>query len=238
MRLPCYAYDGDGHSHFIAVSSGKVLIRRMGCSISYTNSTLDRQAKLLELHNRLLFDDPVATEEFFNIVAPELERHLRLQFPSMAIGVDPDIYLSAVYEALTDYFKNPDKYDSAKSGLMTYLRLACRRDMQNLLSKESRHVTGRLPLESVEYRSSDGNDVSDRVAADIDVRRAVHKLTREMSPTERAVFSLMIDGERSTEVAADAMNIGHLVPAEQAREVKRVKDRIKKRIQRKGIIPI
>ena len=105
----------------------------------------------------------------------------------------------------------------------------------NLLSKESRHVTGRLPLESVEFRSSDGNDVSDRVAADIDVRRAVHKLTREMSPNERAVFSLMLDGERSTEVAAAAMNIGHLAPAEQAKEVKRVKDRIKKRIQRRGI---
>ena len=102
----------------------------MRCPISYTYSRPDHQVKLLELHSRLLLDDPVATEEFFNIVAPELERHLRLQFPSMAVGVDPDIYLSAVYEALTNYFKNPYKYDSAKSGLMTYLRLACRRDMQ------------------------------------------------------------------------------------------------------------
>ncbi len=210
----------------------------MRCPISNTNSIPDHKAELLELHNRLLLDDPVATEEFFNIVAPELERHLRLRFPSMAVGVDPDIYLSAVYEALTDYFKNPDKYDSAKSGLMTYLRLACRRDLQNLLRKESRHVTGRLSIESVEFRSSDGNDVSDRVAEDIDGRRAVDELTREMSPDERAVFLLMMDGERSTEVAADAMNIGHLLPAEQAREVKRVKDRIKKRIQRKGVIRI
>ena len=79
------------------------------------------------------------------------------------------------------------------------------------------------------------NDVSDRVAEGIDGRRMIEDLKQGMTSEERAVFSLMLDGERSTEVAAATMNIGHLAPAEQAREVKRVKDRIKKRIQRRGI---
>ena len=210
----------------------------MSRPISSTNSIPDHQRELLELHNRLLLDDPVATEEFFGIAVPELERHLRLRFPSIAVGVDPDIYLSAVFDALTDYFKNPGKYDPTKRGLMGYLRMAARRDMQNLLAKESRHAKGRTSLENVEFGHSDGNDVSERVARDIDGQRAVDELTREMSPDERAVFSLMMDGERSTEVAADAMGIGHLAPREQAREVKRVKDRIKKRIQRRRITRI
>ena len=195
------------------------------------------QAALLDLHNRLLLDDPVATEEFFNIAAPDLERHLRMRFPSMAVGVDPDIYLSAVYEALTDYFKNPGKYDPSRSGLMTYLRLAARRDLQNLLAKETRHAKGRVSLEDVEFSRSDGNDISERAAEDMDGRRLIEELMEEMTPNERAVLSLMLEGERSSAAAAEAMGIGHLPPGEQAREVKRVKDRLKKRIQRKGIRP-
>ena len=191
---------------------------------------------MLDLHQRLLSDDPVATEEIFNIAAPDLERHLQLRFPSLAAGVDPDVRTLAVYEALTDYFKNPGKYDSSKSGLMTYLRMAARRDMQNLLKKESRHVSGRVSLEDVEFRQSDGNDISERVAEDLDGRSKIEDLKQGMTSEERAVFELMLDGERGTEVAAAAMSIGHLPPGERAREVKRVKDRIKKRIQRKGII--
>lgn len=198
-------------------------------------STPDRQAELLDLHNRLLSHDPVATEEMFSLVAPELEKHLRLRFPSLAVGVDPDIYLSAVYEALTDYFKNPRKYNPAKSGLLTYLRLACRRDLQNLLRKESRHVSGRVSLESVEYSRSDGNDISDRIADELDGQRLVADLTQGMTSDERAVFALMMEGERSTRVAAEVMNIGHLSSGEQRRQVKRVKDRIKKRIRRRGL---
>ena len=200
------------------------------------NLMSNRQREFLELHNRLLSGDPVATEEIFNVAVPELEKHLRIRFPSLAPGVDPDIYLSAVYEALTDYFKNPGKYHPDKSGLMTYLRMAAWRDLQNLLRKESRHAKGRVSLDSVEFSRSDGNDVSERVAEDLDGRRLIEDLKRGMTADERAVFALMLDGERSSAVAAEAMGVGHLPPREQAREVKRVKDRIKKRVQRGGII--
>jgi len=190
---------------------------------------------LLDLHERLLSLDPVATEELFTIAAPELERHLRARFPSLAPGVDPDIYLSAVYETLTDYFKNPGKYNAAKSGLMTYLRLACRRDLQNLLAKEFRHASVRISLESVEFSLSDGNDVSERVADNLDSQQLISDLTQGMTSEERAVFSLMVEGERSTRVAAEAMNIGHMALEEQAKRVKRVKDRIKKRMRRREL---
>lgn len=199
------------------------------------NSPSDRQAVLLDLHKRLLSLDPVAPEELFTITAPEIEKHLRARFPSLAPSVDPDIYLSAVYETLTDYFKAPEKYDPAKSGLMTYLRLACRRDLQNLLAKESRHASGRISLESVAFSLSDGNDISERVANNLDNQQLISDLMQGMTSEEQAVFSLVMEGERSTRVAAEAMNIGHLALEEQAKLVKRVKDRIKKRIRRRGL---
>ena len=190
---------------------------------------------MLDLHQRLLSDDPVATEEIFNIAAPDLERHLQLRFPSLAAGVDPDVRTLAVYEALTDYFKNPSKYKPDKRGLMGYLRMAAGRDMQNLLRRESRHVTGRVSLADVEFRQPDGNDVSERVAESLDGQRLIEDLKRGMTSEERSVFALMLEGERSTAIAAESMGIGHLPPGEQTREVKRVKDRIKKRIQRMGV---
>ena len=195
----------------------------------------DLNTELLNLHERLLAADPVAPADFFNIVVPILERYLRYRFPSMGPGVDPDIYVTATFDALTDYFKDPQKYDPTRSGLMTYLRLAANRDLQNLLRKESRHAAGRTSLDSVEFDQSDGNDLSETVADNIDAERLYEELTTEMTPAERDLFFLMVEGERSTEAAADALGIGHLAALDRVREVKRVKDRIKKRIRRRGL---
>ena len=189
---------------------------------------------LLGLHERLLANDPVAPADVFGMVVPVLERYLRYQFPSMGPGVDPDIYVTAVYDALTGYFKNPGNYDPTRSGLMTYLRLAARRDLQNLLAKESRHARGRVSLHSVEFDRSDGNDLSETVADSIDGERLSEEMTKDMTPSERDVFDLMVEGERSTEAAAHVLGIVHLPARDQVKEVKRVKDRIKKRIQRRG----
>lgn len=195
----------------------------------------DLNTELLSLHQRLLEDDPVAPVDFFEMAVPALERYLRYQFPSIGPGVDPDIYILATHDALTDYFKNPQKYDPERSGLMTYLRLAAKRDLQNLLRKESRHATGRVSLESVEFDRSNGNDLSETVADSMDAERLREELTEGMTPGERNVFFLMVEGERSTQEAAAVLNIEHLAVRDQVREVKRVKDRIKKRIQRRGL---
>ena len=195
----------------------------------------DLNDELLSLHQRLLEDDPVATVDFFEMAVPVLERYLRYQFPSIGHSVDPDIYILAIHDALTDYFKSPHRYDPARSGLMTYLRLTAKRDLQNMLRKESRHATGRISLESVEFEQSDGNDVAEAVVDSIDGQRLYEELTEGMTSAERDVFFLMVEGERSTEAAAAALNIDDLAVRHQVREVKRVKDRIKKRIQRRGL---
>ena len=170
----------------------------------------DLNTELLDLHKRLLADDPVATADLFEIAVPILERYLRHQFPSIGPGVDPDIYILAAHDALTDYFKNPRKYDPSLSRLTTYLRLAAKRDLQNLLRKESRHAKGRISLDSVEFDRSDGNDLSQAIADDIDAERLSEDLTKNMTTAERDLFFLMVEGERSTMAAAAALGIEHL----------------------------
>ena len=104
-----------------------------------------------------------------------------------------------------------------------------------MLRKESRHATGRTSLDSVEFQQSSGNDLDEEVADSIDGQRLYEELTEGMTSAERDVFFLMVEGERSTDAAAAALNIEHLAVRDQVREVKRVKDRIKKRIQRRGL---
>ncbi len=195
----------------------------------------DQNTELLRLHERLLANDPVASLDTFQIVTPILERYLRYQFVSMGPSVDPDIYLSAIHDALTDYFKKPQKYDPNRSGLLTYLKLAAKRDLQNLLRKESRHAKNRISFEDVGFSRSSGNNVSEEAINKIEGERLATEAMQGMTNTERAVFCLMIDGDSSTESAADAVGIGHLSQREKAREIKKIKDRIKKRIQRRGI---
>ena len=196
--------------------------------------TSNPNVQLIELHERLLADDPTAPPDIFEVVTPVLERGIRAQFPSLAPSVDPDIYVLAVYDALTDYFKNPHKYDPDKSSVMSYLRLAAKRDMLNLLKKEKRHATGRVSIEDVEFHRSDGNDFSERIAQEIDGKRLIDEATLGMTSEEEAVFRLMLDGIRDTSEFAKAMKIQNLPRDQWPKRVKRVKDRIKRRLQRKG----
>ena len=189
--------------------------------------------ELLEMHERLLAGDPTVTCDIFNAVAPPLIRYLRARFPSLAPSVDPEAHTDAAHEALTDYFKNPDKFDPDRSGLMGYLRMAAYRDMQNLLSKESRHARGRIPLDDVVFDLDDGNDIAEAIADQMDADSLRRELSADMNEQESIVFDLMVEGERSAEAAAAALGIAHLPVPEQRREVKRIKDRLRRRLQRR-----
>ena len=199
-------------------------------------NTTKRDDELLNIHKRLLDGDPTATVDIFNAVVPTLKGYLRGRFPDLAPSVDPDIYADAVFEALTDYFKNPRKFDQSKRGLMGYLRMAAYRDLQNLLAKERRHAKGRISLDDdVVKRLSDGNSLAESVIDDLEAKRLLNELGKDMTPPDRNLLSVMADGERDTDAAAQALGIAHLPTAERAREVKKAKDRIKKRIRRRGL---
>ena len=46
----------------------------------------DRNVELLEMHGRLLADDPVATYDIAHAVGQDLVRYLRFRFPSLALA--------------------------------------------------------------------------------------------------------------------------------------------------------
>jgi hypothetical protein len=88
-------------------------------------------------------------------------------------------------------------------------------------------------LDDVEDEASRWNQMTDDERFDSD-DRAVYARLRAAFPEERdrRVIHLMLENVRDTESYASALEIAYLPPDEQAAEVKRVKDRIKKRMRR------
>jgi hypothetical protein len=68
-----------------------------------------------------------------------------------------------------------------------------------------------------------------------DVRRAEQRLAgvrRGLTVGEQKALELMLEGERKTTVFAQALGIDHLPKEMQEDQVQRVKDKLKKRIER------
>ncbi len=124
--------------------------------------------------------------------------------------------------------------------------MAASRDLQNLWQREQRHAKRRAGLEAVElspemrkYLRDDAADpaaIVDReedLAQDrVRVQRHSDEILSSLAPLEVHVFELMRAGERKTEAYARLLGLSDRPPDEQRCEVKRIKDRIKKRIGR------
>jgi RNA polymerase sigma-70 factor (ECF subfamily) len=156
---------------------------------------------------------------------------------------DPHHWEEAAGDTLCDYVKNPATYRPELLNLTAYLRMAAKRDLLNLCKKEHRHHEHRVAMSLVEFANERGNlsgendNPVDRLEREEEAMRAndlLQALVQDFTPEERRVAELMRDGQRQTQVFAEAIGQGHLPVEEQKREVKRVKDRIKKRLERGG----
>jgi hypothetical protein len=195
------------------------------------------------LHTRLLELDPVAPAEFaeayFEPVASALMRRNR--------DIDPHLCYEAAGEAVLSLIKNPANFRPERSSLDKFLRMAAQSDLRNLLEKEQRHRSRRAKLEVVELAPVARNilqaDLIDPAAiveqqAEIELKKTRENLAAEtvaFSSHEAEVLSLMQQGERRTDAFARVLGISELSAAHQRREVKRVKDRIKRRLERAGM---
>lgn len=187
----------------------------------------------MELHRRLLDGDPTATHDILEVFYGDLAGWLKRRFPSLAPGIDDGIYCEAAFKAITDYVKAPHKYDPSRRGLKGYLQMAADGDLKNMLQREQYRRSRSVPIEKIAdpplYRNESmeegGEDIRQRLLAD---------LSKGLSEAEREALPLVLDGERSTDELARALKIGHLSKEEREREVKRFKDMIKKRAQRRG----
>jgi RNA polymerase sigma-70 factor (ECF subfamily) len=156
---------------------------------------------------------------------------------------------TAAEDAILSLIKRPEAYDTSRAPLDTYLRMAAKRDLQNLQHAEWRHTSRQADWGAVElsaaarnYLADEDSDPARIVALQAMVEEMVRKRPRlpqpvlaGLSPGEVKALALVECGERRTSLYAVALGLTHLPPAAQRAEVKRVKDRLKARLRRSGV---
>jgi RNA polymerase sigma-70 factor, ECF subfamily len=184
-----------------------------------------------KLHEQLLAGSSlVVTSELAETFVPLLVKSLRREYFNVK---DITLIESAVTDAVMSYFAHPDRYNPEKSALFTYLRLRAASNLLNLLSAEKSHKF--VELEAPDsVNETEGDDIEESLIKR-EVNDRVIRQIREIlpDPVDQELASLMINGIRDTSSFAEKLNILHCDPEEQARIVKRHKDRIKASLKRK-----
>lgn len=195
-------------------------------------------AEGLRLHQALESSGRIATWEFTRAYLPYLSAWLQAKNARISV----DLCEEAASETVYSFLNTPHRFDPTKSrSLLGYLQMSARRDLLNLLRRENRHRHEPLDEKNVELASVAGN-YSGRVPdplqilcdqEDDQVRQDVaEKVRASLSASEQVVLERMLAGDRETGAYAAALGITHLPVEEQRKQVKRVKDRITKRIER------
>jgi hypothetical protein len=188
------------------------------------------------LHTRLLAGDPTAPAELVELHLDPLVLHLRRRYST----TDDHLLQTVAIDLLLDLAERPAQFNPHRADLAAYLRMAARRDVQNALRSEARRAAHHAPVEAVELAQLAGNpsreglmDPADMPLDEPTPDDALDALLRaSFNPHERPLVEAMLDGERRTATFAALLGIQDRPPAEQAQEVKRVKDRLKKRLRR------
>lgn len=193
------------------------------------------------IYNRLHNDDPTAFAELYEAAAPRLETYLISRFPNLPRDDLHDVIVD-LFLALQE---RPEQYDPAKLSLFAYLRMAARRDALNRierLKRQSPHSA--LSLDEWDEERVEDQDITRNILQEeddvfADSLRAPGRFTFEdvlvwlrLQPQEEEVLRLMVEGVRQTERYAQAIGLSESDPAAQQHEVKKMKDRLKKRVRR------
>ena len=190
----------------------------------------------LALHFHLRDQNPAAVADLCRAYLCPLIAWLAARFA----GVDPHHRETAVHDALMAYVKKPETYDP-RVGIW---RPTCgwRRGgtWQTFSSARASatKVAWRGPLSKIGRRSGTyqgRRSLSLELERDEEARQwqaFLDGVAENFTPEERCVLDLMLEGERKTTVYSKALRMEGLSAAEQEREVKKAKDRIKKRLER------
>jgi RNA polymerase sigma-70 factor (ECF subfamily) len=191
----------------------------------------------LALHLRLCAEDPMAPAEVCAAYLEPLLSWLESVFPC----AEEPMRQSAVHDALLGYVQQPQVYDPRRGELGAYLRRAARGDWCNLWRREDRHRRRQIPWNLVELGEEAGNLsgresepwlLLEREEEAASWQQLLERFRGECDPVEQCVLDLMLAGERNTRVFALAIGLADVPRAEQEIAVKRVKDCIKKRLER------
>ncbi|MBX9623524.1 MAG: hypothetical protein K2X82_06895 [Gemmataceae bacterium] len=177
---------------------------------------------------RRLVADPDTGGAFAEFVLSPLLAEVARYAPA----ADPGDHLSAAGDAVLAVLRDPGGYDPSQSPLRSYLRLIAGRKLINHRERDRKHRDNRIPLAAVEDDLPDGNRQGEGDDLPDFDSPALRPVVDSLSADERRVFDLMRAGERATAAFAHALGIADRPTGEQAAEVKRVKERVFKRLQR------
>lgn len=212
------------------------------------------EGRLQAVYTRILEGDPVAPAEFAEVVVEEYGGR-----GSLINAMRSSVRISDLDEAkaelssivglfVAEFLKDPFKYDPDRSPLGHYIQLALKGDVLNEADKQ-RRIEGRradppddddgTPDQRVEEAARRWNpqmtpedQVLDQIELTDEERSKAMAFIDSLAPDERACFELLSDGVRETEPYADALGISHLAIETQRTTVNRIKDRLKKKVQR------
>lgn len=194
------------------------------------------------LWQRLLDGSPTASAEAAELYLAPLVQAVRARHREVQ---DQDWLVDAATDALLDFTERPATYDPEKLPLLSFLTMAANRDLLNRIDKEGRRSRRVVSLSAVadhgsarnrawEPATEDDLDL-DRLDADPARQALLRRALAEFpDPRDRQLLGLMLDGERKTGPYAAILGIEGQDVDTQRREVKRHKDRLKKRLARLG----
>lgn len=176
-----------------------------------------------ELHALMMQGDVTAPARIAEFFLPLIIGRLKSK------KVDQEMVDTAVADALLSYFKNPAQYDPGKLPLGKFFLMSARGDLKNMLSRRKKEVERFGFTESVELGSS-SSEQSDEKRPKDKLPAILNMLDKE---TDKEIVSLMGEGVRETAAYAAVLGISNLPSREQAKIVKRNKDRVLKLLRRK-----
>ena len=192
----------------------------------------------LALHKRLVDGDVAAPAEIANVFIDGLIKWL---IDNNSSKIPEDLCVEAAGDAWEALVKNPASFKPEQGKrLGQYLCMSAQGDLRNRLSKEGRRRE--KSLEVVQLSAKDGkyleteDDPSLPLRIQEEAEQAEQGRLRIMgdglSEAESRVYDLIMRGERKTAAFAQALGIDHLPKKEKTDVVNRVKNKIKKRINR------
>lgn len=189
---------------------------------------------LLALHKRLATFDAAAPAELVLAAAEPLTELLNKRERR-----DPQLVQDAVTDALFDLIKCPSKFDPCKGEPWTFMVIAAKRNLLNLLRSRRRATNRDLKYMGVALGHPAGNWTEPSTEGDSDQERAKERLVvieqgqaDVMTDIDHQILRLIANGERATGPFAQVLGISALPDPEQRRHVKNAKDRLLKRLRR------
>jgi DNA-directed RNA polymerase specialized sigma24 family protein len=195
------------------------------------------------LHPHLAAGDAKAPDAVCALLRDSILKHLSGQFPQ----ADEHAISDAFTTAFLDYLERPNSFDPACGELEAFLKQAARCDLRDLDRAARRRGQVELAWQKASYGAapallngkplalpdageSPAEQVEKKEAAE-NLEKFLRKFTRQLDKQERIVFELQRHRRRKTALFAAALGIVHLPKTRQAREVKRIKDRLRFKLQ-------